>query len=274
LLIRVLDGATGQPAACGATVWIRDGSYVDTLRNSDCDWPDSLQTGWVHGADERPGIYEIFVEKEGFRTWHHPGVVVLRMKCDCHVRTRKIDARLQPIGDGCDYYNIVLCHGGRYVCGDPECAVQTFNPGGPPTATLSVIFRDAGGSEFIFFVRGTDDSVDSLLTVGALPAAGARGGGIEADRPSGGFFISRLSRDDFAIIWEQVWTDGYRFTGFGRVHIKRDLHFGSIDRIRTGGCPVGQCEPECERFSESASERGYYFPEQVIRFVCRGGEVW
>jgi hypothetical protein len=95
--LRVLDSETGLDAACGATIRIKDGAYIDTLRAEDCDLPDSLRTAYLVAAEERSGTYEIFVEKAGYRPWHMTNVVVEKKRCDCHVRTKKIEARLQPL---------------------------------------------------------------------------------------------------------------------------------------------------------------------------------
>ena len=97
LWVTVVHAETGLAAACGATAWVTDGSYIDTLRASGCSMPESLQTGAMLGAHERPGTYEIFVEKEGYHPWHRSEVAVVRKKCDCHVRTVKLEARLQPL---------------------------------------------------------------------------------------------------------------------------------------------------------------------------------
>jgi hypothetical protein len=98
LWVRVLDASTGLPAACGAIVWITDGAYVDTLEyRGGCSYPESVQTGYVLGAQERVGRYEVFVEKPGYQSWHATNVVVVRQWCHCHVRRTTIEARLRPL---------------------------------------------------------------------------------------------------------------------------------------------------------------------------------
>jgi hypothetical protein len=97
LWVTVVDANTGIAGACGALAWITDGSYVDTLRAPGCSWPESLQTSTMYGARERPGTYDIFIQKPGYHAWHKSNVVVIRRECDCHVRTTKIEARLEPL---------------------------------------------------------------------------------------------------------------------------------------------------------------------------------
>jgi len=96
LWVTVVDANTGLGAACGALAWIVEGSYIDTLRVTGCDWPDSLRPWTFDGAIERPGTYEIFILKQGYHMWHISNVVVVRKKCACHVTTTKVEARLEP----------------------------------------------------------------------------------------------------------------------------------------------------------------------------------
>ncbi len=97
LWVRVLDAETGIAAACGAIAWASEGAYTDTLRTSGCDLPDSIQTGIMTGLYERPGIYDVHVEKAGYHSWHRADVKVIKKKCDCHVRRTTLEARLEPL---------------------------------------------------------------------------------------------------------------------------------------------------------------------------------
>jgi hypothetical protein len=96
--LRVVDSNTGLDAACGATTWIQDGAYAETLQAYGCDLPDSLRTAYMVAAEERVGTYEAFVQKAGYQAWHRSGIRVRRRECDCHVETVKIVAHLVPIG--------------------------------------------------------------------------------------------------------------------------------------------------------------------------------
>jgi hypothetical protein len=82
--VTVLDAATGANLAPDATVWVREGAFVDTLR--------SIPGGNYTGVYERPGTYEVVAEHPGYVDWRQAGVRV--EKDECHVIPRKITARL------------------------------------------------------------------------------------------------------------------------------------------------------------------------------------
>src|SRR5687767_15677047 len=92
VVVEVFDASTGVPAAAGARGWIRDGSHQDTLEAygqlADLT-PVSLAAGY-----ERPGVYQVHIEKQGYVPWDTAGVVV--KPGTCHVHTAKITARLRP----------------------------------------------------------------------------------------------------------------------------------------------------------------------------------
>lgn len=95
--VSVLDAESGAPIACGAVAWVTDGAYTDTLRTSDCTLPDSLRSGGMSGGDDRPGIYDVHVERAGYHPWDRAGVHVIRRRCDCHVQRVTLEARLEPL---------------------------------------------------------------------------------------------------------------------------------------------------------------------------------
>jgi len=84
LRIEVVDSITGDPIT-DSVVWVRDGAYQDTL-------PSFEGTAW--GPDERPGTYEVHVEKADYAQWIRSQVRVTQG--ECHVETRELVARLQP----------------------------------------------------------------------------------------------------------------------------------------------------------------------------------
>lgn len=87
IVVEIRNAATNAPIADGATGYVRDGAYVDSLTAHS---NDSLQA-----AFERPGTYEVFVHHDGFRDWHTSGV---RVKADeCHVRTVRVVASLDSL---------------------------------------------------------------------------------------------------------------------------------------------------------------------------------
>lgn len=80
--VSVFDSATGLPAALGATGWVQDGSYTDSL----------VVAGWQVGGDsttayrmvaamERPGRYDVFINKTGYAPWERRNVRVVKRSC-------------------------------------------------------------------------------------------------------------------------------------------------------------------------------------------------
>lgn len=92
LRVTVQDSLTGAPAASGAQLIARDGSYADTV-SFPPNRPD-LDALPLASAPERPGTYTVTVRKAGFLDWVRTGV---RVTADeCHVRPVDLTARLRP----------------------------------------------------------------------------------------------------------------------------------------------------------------------------------
>lgn len=92
--LRVLDASTGLPATCNATGWVVQGSYMEQMSNyGNCMLPDSLQDPWMKGAWERPGVYAVIIQKEGYHLWACSNIVVT--KNECHVNKIKLEALLK-----------------------------------------------------------------------------------------------------------------------------------------------------------------------------------
>lgn len=88
LSVEVRDARTGEPAAIGARGSIREGAYTDTLTVVGPSVMTAMDTF------ERPGPYDVTVTKPGYRTWTASDV---RVTADeCHVRSRVIEAKLEP----------------------------------------------------------------------------------------------------------------------------------------------------------------------------------
>ncbi len=88
--VTVVTSDTGVPVG-GALAIARDGSFADSMRSRVVEGdprPASL-------AFERPGTYEVTVEKEAFNTWSRSGVEVT--EGECHVNTVELTARLVPL---------------------------------------------------------------------------------------------------------------------------------------------------------------------------------
>lgn len=84
--VRAVDAGTGESLAPVATVWVRDGAFVDTLTAG--------PTGIYSGAHERPGRYEVVAEHPGYSNWRQTDVRVREDRC--HVIPRELTARLTP----------------------------------------------------------------------------------------------------------------------------------------------------------------------------------
>jgi hypothetical protein len=95
VVVWVYDAETGSPAAHGATGWVREGAYTDTLTpyHFASGNPESLLS--LRGADERPGTYEVRVEKAGYEPWTRTGVRA--RPGTCHVQTVDVDAHLVAV---------------------------------------------------------------------------------------------------------------------------------------------------------------------------------
>ena len=91
LVVLVRDAATGAPAGHGATATAQDGAYVETLHFN--GGPGSADSLSFVGAGERPGRYEVRVNKTGYQPWSRRGIQV---KSDaCHVQPVMLEARLE-----------------------------------------------------------------------------------------------------------------------------------------------------------------------------------
>ena len=90
--VRVRDAESGLPTAEGATGYVQDGSYVDSLRAYGFNG-QGVQLSF-RAANERPGVYTVVVIKSGYQTWKKDGVRVSRD--ECRVQTRSLTADLMP----------------------------------------------------------------------------------------------------------------------------------------------------------------------------------
>ena len=91
--VSIRHAQTGLPLADSATGVVIDGAYSDSLRRSGGDG----QGRWVslRAADERVGVYAVFVSRPGFRNWSASGARA--RQGDCHVRTVMLEAALVPL---------------------------------------------------------------------------------------------------------------------------------------------------------------------------------
>ncbi len=83
IVVRIRDSVSKLPITEGATGYVREGSYLDSLRT---------YAGTGQAASERRGVYTVVVMNNGYQTWKKDGVRVRRNQC--HVETVTLNADL------------------------------------------------------------------------------------------------------------------------------------------------------------------------------------
>ena len=91
IIVSVRNDATGAPAAEGAILTLTDGSFRQTVDET------TIRGLVLFGAVERPGVYDVAVDKDGFEEWRREGVTVGLTPDGCHVVTVELEARLEPL---------------------------------------------------------------------------------------------------------------------------------------------------------------------------------
>lgn len=86
IVVTVENGITGDTVT-GALAVAKDGSFVDSTRSD--------VAGVAGLAHERPGTYEVTVQKDGFSTWTKSSVQVEDR--ECHVKTVRLNAVLDSV---------------------------------------------------------------------------------------------------------------------------------------------------------------------------------
>jgi hypothetical protein len=91
ILVEVRDGLTGQPAAQGASGWIKKGNDTSPLYLAGSGDP------LVLASDGGAGTYDVVVQKVSYTTWIRSGVFVAGGRCGVQ-RSVVLKADLQPSG--------------------------------------------------------------------------------------------------------------------------------------------------------------------------------
>lgn len=86
IMVDIRDSTSGAFLGAGARAIVQDGSYADTASADLTGFPYLL-------AFERPGTYNVTVEKTGYQPWMRSDVRVSRGHC--HVETVSLVALLQ-----------------------------------------------------------------------------------------------------------------------------------------------------------------------------------
>jgi hypothetical protein len=93
ITVRVLDAATGTNITDGAHGTVTEGTYVDSLRPTEVDDTGRVQV--LSAVYERPGTYDVFLERPGYQAVTRGGV---RVTADeCHVHTVRLDLSMVPL---------------------------------------------------------------------------------------------------------------------------------------------------------------------------------
>ena len=90
VVVEIRDASDDAPIAAGATGWVRDGGFSDSLRAYGGTMDGTLLSR--ASADEREGTYAVEVSHPGYATWLQEGVRV--RGGGCHVATVNLQARL------------------------------------------------------------------------------------------------------------------------------------------------------------------------------------
>src|SRR4051812_46540323 len=93
ITVRALAAGTGENVTDGVQGTVSEGAYADSLRPAEFDVNQRVLL--LSGADERPGTYELFVEREGYQAVSLGGLEATAG--ECHVNTRAVDVTLVPI---------------------------------------------------------------------------------------------------------------------------------------------------------------------------------
>jgi|APMI01.1.fsa_nt_gi hypothetical protein len=89
----VVDSVTGAPRATEAIIYARSGSFVDSVIGRNLA-PPGVEFSAVTLANDRAGVYEVSVRREGYAQWSKAGVRVVN-RDQCHVATTELTAKLQ-----------------------------------------------------------------------------------------------------------------------------------------------------------------------------------
>lgn len=80
IVVEVRDMLTNDPIASNAVGTLQDGAYDETMQPYKAPQDSALLS--LQGAIERPGTYDVLVQKSGYRDWSMHHVTVLSGPCD------------------------------------------------------------------------------------------------------------------------------------------------------------------------------------------------
>ena len=92
--VRALAAGTGENVTDGARGTVSEGTYMDSLRPADFDIADQ-RVLMLSAADERPGTYDLFLEREGYQAVSLGGIEA--RDGECHVYTAAVNVTMVPV---------------------------------------------------------------------------------------------------------------------------------------------------------------------------------
>jgi hypothetical protein len=90
ITVRALDSRTGQNVTDGAQGVVSEDTYVDNLQPAQFDADQRVVL--MRAADERPGTYDLFLERDGYQAVSLSGIEVTMG--ECHVNTVPVDVTM------------------------------------------------------------------------------------------------------------------------------------------------------------------------------------
>jgi hypothetical protein len=91
IVLEIRDSSSGAGRAIPAVATVSDGGFSDTLRLLP---PESGDSAYRQGPNERGGTYDLSVVTPGYVTWSRNDIVVDENVC--HVETVRLTAHLTP----------------------------------------------------------------------------------------------------------------------------------------------------------------------------------
>jgi hypothetical protein len=93
-LLRISNADTKGPAWFGSSAWIHDGAFQEVLVPLSTDPADSALSIAVVSQSQRPGVYTVRVERDGFVPWVVEGIEVVER--GCFLSSHLFDVALDP----------------------------------------------------------------------------------------------------------------------------------------------------------------------------------
>jgi uncharacterized heparinase superfamily protein len=93
ITVRALEAGTGENVTDGAQGTVSDGTYSDSLRPA--LFAVTQRVLQLRAADERPGTYGLWVERDGYQAVSLSEIEVTMG--ECHVNTVPVEVTMVPI---------------------------------------------------------------------------------------------------------------------------------------------------------------------------------